>query len=581
MMRERRWFVVLGVLLISCLCVQGWLWFHWHKRTTESQHMRWFDGSGRLLFHKPGQAPAPVPSCQGDARFQMLALPNAAWTICHGGLYTTRHTSLYPSGVLVRFSLPQRTAHARWPLPSKLRHVHSVGVLPHTSGALAYVYRANTIQGPLVVGVAGQRGWNIPPFALSASGGRLLGMAWRGQALALVWVPQQSSDPNALRSDPQILTIHNPKRNHTTKISYQTLCQEARNCRLHAAFPTTTSWRFLAEARDLTKASTQPTKKPSSQPSSQPSSTHASPTPTKRPNVPRRKARVWWLQTEAPRRVARPQWNAYGFWMRSRLDLTAVGLLPDRPLALRARMGPKGKLTPLPKPARFDRKLKRQGNQLLWAKGQLRLRHWWLASKQLALHQLPQEKEGVRLIHSTYQEFHKVKQARKRVPIEDRLSLQKLDAYEITYSQPIARSPSQSCLTPTNGMFVPHPKGGHWLVHTTGCILQLSASWRRLDPVSLHQTYKQHKRRSKLHKSRIEWQLASLLWAFAGFPACLLVGLLLFPLVRMVQTKPSPAQELTLVGSLWAFPHLAMLLLISAYLVSFLWLWRPILRFLE
>jgi len=365
----RRWRALEVLLWLAALAQLGWLCWLLMSRPSEPHLMTWTGPQGGALF---ARATPQLVHCRSDERLRWVARGRHGWSLCLGGVHAKARTSSYLSGLLVRYSLDQRSARARWPFPPRHAVWHAVGLLPGPPGTLALVYRANSAEGPLVVAIAGPKGWRLPPTPLATHGpqattgtprGRLLGIGWHhNDALRLFWAPGHVDDPHGLRTPLHVFqstrtptattpTARTPPtakpptaKPPTTKptatkpqagtlqartpqagtpqagtpqerlqllvrLPLSRLCG-ASACQLVAAYKDRGRWRLLARQR-----------------------------------TPRRLQIAAWTPGPAPPtwRPAPKAWQTYTFMPRRRLDLTLAGLLPVRPVALaRPRRRPQG-----------------------------------------------------------------------------------------------------------------------------------------------------------------------------------------------------------------------------------------------
>lgn len=529
--------------LLLAISPTAWLGWKLSARQTGPHTLQWIGPKGKPLFGAK-KSRLEVSSCQGDEHFKTLSQNQSLWTVCAQGIYTFRHNTRFQHGVFVRMDLKQQTAHAAWPFPAKQPLYRTLGLLPSTTGSLALLYRSQNSHGSLVVGIAGPKGWHLPPTPLpSPWEGRLLGMRWDKEALEAVVTSSHPMDRFGLRSAPAIFRFQLGSQGKWTTtqtiLPYSQVCQGRKPCRIQVAYSTGPNqpWNLIARHKQLWNITVQKTKNA--------------------------------LQFQHKKR---PDWNKWAAWLRRKVSFASIGLLPRSAAALTYRWKSKGAVEELDSLHGWDKGLQRQIGHFVVENGMMRLRIRWSHAPFASIHRL--QGKRIRLNYPRRSKpqkkrFEHIKKFAKPVLVPQYpapILVEQIDTWRTFSLGAIARFAPRTCSELYNGAWATGAKR-RWLVSTTGCYLTLDTNWKRLDTLPLQE----HLRRRSLSLQQPLPRWLSLLWLLAGGPLSLLLGWLgaRFTQTEGMQKKASKAR-----ASWWALVATTVFWATSPY---FWWQWLSLL----
>ncbi len=551
-----------GTLLLA---LAPTLWTSWNvtQRQTGPRFLRWVNAKNQPLWGSKALR-EEVTSCQGDDHFKTLRLGSVLWTVCAQGIFTSRYHTRFQHGVYVRMDPQRREAKAAWSLPPDQPLYQTLGLLPSASGRLAIVYRAQHSHGRLVVAVAGDKGWLLPPTPLPHPWeGRLLGMRWGKRTLEVVATSSTVMDRFGLRSAPALFrwtsSSSSTWRHSQQPLPYLSLCQNHKPCRVIVAYhpgPSHT-WHLLVQSKTLWDVTLQlPHERKTPRPSTRPASRRV-----------KHGATSWKLK-----RKERPKLRPFASWLRRKVSFAMTGLLHTSSSALTYRWTPSGQAKLLDSLHGWDKGLRRVKGHYIVKDGWMKLQTRWSHAPLASIQKL--DGERIRLYYPrrskpTIQRFEHVKRFAKPKPapmFPAPLQAERIATWRTVSLGTLARYAPKQCANLYQGSWVKADKY-RWLLTPTGCYLTINAKWKRVDKLPLQRHLRQ--RSSSLQRPLPSWW--ALVWLWSGGPLSLLLGWMAacFTQTEGMQSKAAQAR-----AAWWAFLSTLLFLTISFYLG---WQWLPFL----
>jgi hypothetical protein len=435
------------------------------------------------------EALAERPMCAGDIHLAMVVDGPRIWTVC--------------SGALAQLDLVRGEGRIAWRFPTALEPQWTVGVLPGPGGRLAIV---SAVAGGLSLAIAGPSGWVRSPAHLPGGGALapqvgFLGMAFRGDTLEVAVRPTTTDDDTGQRTSPIVIAYPPSGAPVETVVSRDRLGCPAGSCIVQSAYlhPSALRWHFLLYAF---------TEPPDS---------------------------LTDVSQDGTRTVLD---RTLGFAAREAIVRTSSGALVTSVLSARVVQSRDGRITPL---ATTPAGLFPRSSYVAMVDGELR--PMWRFTEPAPLY-------GVVHAIGTRTVVTRRNDPQFQDPALDAWRV--LTISDVGESAPEIPARIDACTDLPNGVFLPRPEGGFWLVDASGCYIALDASLRRADPRGLLEHLSL--RGSGYHDWREPSHPAKLLFVLLGL-------LVLVPLGLLAERRRAGAA----VGALWLYTVSAALMLVQLW----------------